>query len=147
MNALMKNKELCAGCLIVVVALVVLNWNDIVGFLGLNKNSCDNFENPPVKNATNVVPEVKKEKVEKPITSKDLLPKSSDESASLWAKVNPVGEPKLKNKNFLVGVDTQGSSLRNANLQLRADPPNPRTNVSPWMNSTIDQDQTRKALC
>ena len=147
MNVLMKNKELCAGCLIIVVALIVLNWNDVVALLGLTRNSCDNYENPPVKNATNTVPKVKKEKVEKEITSKDLLPKSSDQSASLWAKINPVGEPKLKNKNFLIGTDTQGSSLRNANLQLRADPPNPRTNVSPWMNSTIDQDQTRKTLC
>ena len=83
----------------------------------------------------------------KTLKAEDLLPKSSDMTASLWAKVNPVGEKKLKDKNFLVGVDTQGSSLRNANLQLRADPPNPRKKVSPWMNSTIEQDPLRKKLC
>ena len=54
---------------------------------------------------------------------------------------------KLQSKNFLVGVDTQGSSLRNANLQLRADPPNPQKHVSPWLNSTIEPDLTRKSLC
>ena len=112
---------------------------------------------PEVKDATNAVPapkkaeakktEAKKEAGKAQLSAKDLLPKSSDASASLWAKVNPSGEKTLKGKNFLVGVDTQGSSLRNANLQLRADPPNPRTNVSPWMNSTIDEDQTRKTLC
>ena len=111
-----------------------------------------------VEDTTNEVPQTKTksdskkvtfmdEKKEEPLQAKDLLPKSSDVSASLWAKVNPVGEKKLKDKNFLVGVDTQGSSLRNANLQLRADPPNPRKNVSPWMNSTIEQDPLRKKLC
>jgi len=113
---------------------------------------------PEVKDATNAVPaapkkaatkktEAPQKPAKKQLSAKDLLPKSSDASASLWAKVNPVGETTLKDKNFLVGVDTQGSSLRNANLQLRADPPNPRSKVSPWMNSTIDEDQTRKTLC
>lgn len=109
-----------------------------------------------VEDTTNEVPKQAETKAPKKVTFKeekkaltadDLLPKSSDASASLWAKVNPVGEASLKDKNFLVGVDTQGSSLRNANLQLRADPPNPRKAVSPWMNSTIEQDPNRKSLC
>ena len=41
---------------------------------------------------------------------------------------------------FHVGVNTVGQSLRNANLNLRAEPPNPRVAVSPWLNSTIDTD-------
>ena len=63
----------------------------------------------------------------------------------------PVGEGILKGVNFLdagfhVGVNTIGQSLRNANLNLRAEPPNPQVKVSPWMNSTIAPDLSRKSL-
>lgn len=77
----------------------------------------------------------------------DLLPADSNSS---WASLNPVGD--LKNVNLLnptqvVGVNTQGSSLRNANLQLRSEPPNPRMNTNcPWNVSTIEEDKLRKPL-
>jgi hypothetical protein len=77
----------------------------------------------------------------------DLLPTDSN---SAWASMNPVGD--LQNINLLnpqqvVGINTQGSSLRNANLQVRSEPPNPRTNTnSPWNISTIDDDKFRKPL-
>jgi hypothetical protein len=77
----------------------------------------------------------------------DLLPTDSN---SAWASMNPVGD--LQNINLLnpqqvVGINTQGSSLRNANLQIRSEPPNPRTNTnSPWNISTIDDDKFRKPL-
>ena len=50
----------------------------------------------------------------------------------------------LTGKNFLTpresfGIDTVGSSLRNANQQLRSEPPNPRT-IIPFNNSTISYD-------
>ena len=62
-----------------------------------------------------------------------------------------VGEGILRGVNYLdagfhVGVNTVGQNLRNANLNLRAEPPNPRTQVSPWMMSTIDQDLSRRPL-
>lgn len=38
------------------------------------------------------------------------------------------------------------SSSRNSNLQLRSDPPCPILTVSPWMNSTIIPDLTRRPL-
>ncbi|KAL4854663.1 hypothetical protein ACK3TF_004595 [Chlorella vulgaris] len=38
-------------------------------------------------------------------------------------------------------VGTQSSSLRNANYQIRSEPPNPRSNVGPWMNSTMEADR------
>jgi hypothetical protein len=38
---------------------------------------------------------------------------------------------------FNVGIDTQGQSLRNANLQIRSEPPNPQQPVSPWNIATI----------
>ena len=84
-----------------------------------------------------------------PLTPKDLLPTypGSDD----FEKENPEGEGILKGVNYLdatfhVGVNTVGQSLRNANLNLRAEPPNPRVAVSPWLNSTIDIDLTRKTL-
>lgn len=80
--------------------------------------------------------------------STNLLPKNTD------TVVDPAFEfaPKdLQNINFLdnkgrIGIDTQGSSLRNANYQIRDEPSNPKTVVSPWMNSTIDTDLHRKKL-
>tara|TARA_Y100000748_G_C15432650_1_gene463867 strand:- start:235 stop:783 length:549 start_codon:yes stop_codon:yes gene_type:complete len=77
----------------------------------------------------------------------DLLPSDSN---SAWASMNPVGEMKnisLLNPQQVVGINTQGSSLRNANLQLRSEPPNPRTNTNcPWNISTIEDDKLRKQL-
>lgn len=77
----------------------------------------------------------------------DLLP--AHETNSQWAQANPAGQGSLKDKNFLnagyhVGVNTVGQSLRNANRQLRSDPPNPQTKVSPWMQTTIEPDINRK---
>ena len=86
----------------------------------------------------------------KPVANpSDLLPNDANNS---WANLNPVSNADLKNVNLLnptqlVGINTQGSSLRNANLQLRSEPANPRMNTnSPWNISTIETDQFRKAL-
>jgi len=82
-------------------------------------------------------------------TPSDLLPNDMNNS---WANLNPVGNADLKNINLLnptqiTGINTQGSSLRNPNLQLRSEPPNPRMNTNcPWNISTIEGDQFRKTL-
>jgi hypothetical protein len=55
----------------------------------------------------------------------------------------------LKGQNFLdprdqIGFpETIGGALRNANQQVRSEPPNPRTPVSIFNNSTIEPDQMR----
>jgi hypothetical protein len=77
-----------------------------------------------------------------------LLPNDSN---SQWASLNPQGGGMLKNINLLqagslVGINTVGSSLRNANLQLRSEPPNPQGNVGPWNHSTIEPDFVRLPL-
>ena len=36
--------------------------------------------------------------------------------------------------------------MRNANLQLRSEPPNPQVQVSPWMQATIEPDINRRPL-
>jgi len=77
----------------------------------------------------------------------ELLPKDMN---SEWANVNPASND-LKNVNMLnptqlIGINTVGSSLRNANYDIRSEPANPRVNVGPWNQSTIDTDTFRRPL-
>ena len=78
----------------------------------------------------------------------ELLPKDSN---SQWAQLNPSGKGELANINLLkagyhIGIDTIGQTLRNANLQIRSEPPNPQLRVGPWNNSTITPDFMRPPL-
>lgn len=81
------------------------------------------------------------------LTTEDLLPK--DAANSKWAQVTPSGQGELRDLNFMtagwhIGVNTQGQSLRNPNLQLRSDPINPQYKVSPWNMSTVEPDVSRR---
>jgi hypothetical protein len=78
----------------------------------------------------------------------ELLPKDVN---SQWAQLNPQGKGEVANINhlragYLIGVDSIGGSLRNPNLQIRSEPPNPQLNVGPWNQSTITPDFQRPAL-
>ena len=78
----------------------------------------------------------------------ELLPKDQNNE---WARLNPSGSQDFQNVNLLkagyhAGIDTVGSTMRNSNLQVRSEPPNPTTKVSPWMNSTIEPDLMRVPL-
>lgn len=78
----------------------------------------------------------------------DLLPKDTN---SQWAQLNPSGKGELANINLLkagyhIGIDTIGQTLRNANLQIRSEPPNPQLYVGPWNLSTIEPDFMRPPL-
>jgi len=80
--------------------------------------------------------------------SSNLLPKNNSAIADDAFVLAPKD---LQNMNFLdattrIGVDTVSSSLRNANYGLRSEPTNPKTEVSPWMNSDIDPDLARRPL-
>ena len=82
------------------------------------------------------------------LTPKDLLPTDTN---STWAQVNPAGQGNIGDNNLLtaghhVGINTVGQTLRNANLQLRSEPPNPQMKVSPWMQSTIEPDANRRPM-
>lgn len=82
------------------------------------------------------------------LTAQDLLPQDAN---SKWAQVNPAGQGDIAGQNFLTagyhgGINTVGSTLRNANLQLRSDPLNPQLNVSPWNQTTIEPDLNHRAL-
>jgi hypothetical protein len=81
------------------------------------------------------------------LSAEDLLPK--DAANSKWAQVNPAGQGDISDQNFLQagfhsGIDTIGGTLKNANLQLRSEPPCPRQIVSPWLNSSVEPDLNRR---
>ena len=82
------------------------------------------------------------------LTASELLPKDAN---SIWAQQKPMGTGSLKGKNFLsagalIGVNTVGQSLRNANYQLRSEPPNPQVPVTVFNVPTIEPDVNRRSL-
>jgi hypothetical protein len=85
---------------------------------------------------------------DKPVMDpKELLPSDNNNE---WSSVMPNND--LKNVGMLnaghhVGINTVGSSLRNANLQVRSEPVIPQNkNVGPWNNTTIEADNLRRPL-
>lgn len=82
------------------------------------------------------------------LQASELLPRDAN---SVWAQQNPLGPGSLKGVNFLsagalIGINTVGQSMKNANLQLRSEPPNPQVPVSVFNNSTIEPDFNRRPL-
>ncbi len=77
----------------------------------------------------------------------DLLPSDAN---SEWAALNPSmnagATPDLLQAGYHIGLDTIGQTLRNANLQLRSDPVIPKSDIGPWMQSTIEPDIGRVPL-
>ena len=77
---------------------------------------------------------------------KELLPSDSNNE---WSNIMPNND--LKNVQMLsaghhIGVNSVGSSLRNANLQLRSEPVIPQSNIGPWNNTTIEPDNLRRPM-
>lgn len=77
---------------------------------------------------------------------KELLPTDNNNE---WSNIMPNND--LKNVHMLnaghhVGINTVGSSLRNANLQIRSEPVIPQQNLGPWNNTTIEPDNLRRPL-
>ena len=82
------------------------------------------------------------------LTAKDLLPQDGDNE---WTKANPKTNSSLEKMNFLeagyhYGINTVGQTLRNSNLQLRSEVPNPQVQVSPFLQTTIEPDLSRRVL-
>lgn len=82
------------------------------------------------------------------VDPKELLPQDNN---SEFSKLNPSGAGDLMNVSLLkaghhIGINTVGQSLRNANLQLRSEPPNPKMDVGPWNQTTISGDPYRRPL-
>ena len=82
------------------------------------------------------------------LAPQDLMP---DDAANTFNQSVPSGQGQLSDQNYLtagyhVGVNTVGQTLRNANRQIRSEPPNPQVKVSPWLQSTIETDTNRRPL-
>jgi hypothetical protein len=74
----------------------------------------------------------------------DLLPKSAPtEFSPNAANVNNDG---LLSAGYHNGASENAAPLRNANLQLRSEEPNPRQHTGPWQQSTIEPDTMRKSI-
>ena len=88
---------------------------------------------------------------QKKLSPQDLLPTDENKAIQEFNIAQPIGEGILADVNLLdagshIGINSVGQSLRNANLQVRSEPPNPQVNVSPWMNTTIGPDLPRRPL-
>jgi len=153
------------GILIAIVGLYVLsmlfNYFSSKGMIGGEMMS--EMANPAYKKAVNDAAPAVSQQVPQPaaemqlaqqqnsaasMSPADLLPKDTN---SQWAQLNPAGQGDLANINLLkagyhIGIDTVGQTLRNANLQIRSEPPNPQVNVGPWNLSTIEADFMRPPL-
>jgi|SRR5271154_4245946 len=70
-----------------------------------------------------------------------------------WFDVEPLlTTKKIKGTHLIhpkvhMGVNTVGSSLRNGTHDIRGDIANPKINVSPWNNSSIEPDTNLKGIC
>lgn len=85
------------------------------------------------------------------LRASDLLPTDQANAIKEFNIAKPIGEGILQDINSLkagyhIGIDTVGQTLRNANLQVRSEPPNPQVAVSPFLNTTIAPDLMRKPL-
>ena len=81
----------------------------------------------------------------------DLLPAQESRAIKEFNIAQPIADGILADVNLLdagshIGINSVGQSLRNANRQVRSEPPNPQVNVSPWMNTTIGPDLPRRPL-
>ena len=71
-----------------------------------------------------------------------LLPKDSNSAWAGQAGGNgPLNGISFLKAGALVGIDTVGSTMRNANLQIRSEWPNPRGATGPWNQSTIETNE------
>lgn len=118
----------------------------VAKFTDMNEEKKEGFEDSPADFGSAAAPAGCYPRDQ--LTPAELLPKDPN---SVWAQQNPMGNGSLKGKNFLsagalIGVNTVGQSLRNANYQLRSEPPNPQMPVSIFNQSTIEPDVNRRAL-
>ena len=158
-NNLKNNPLLCLGLIVLVIAL--LFYNTRLGSLFSGYTNHSNKENNEENHDTVApAPASLDEKSQynnlsdsAPITHnvnnqdpQHLLPKDNNDHFASVNGGNDLGNINLLKAGQHAGIDTVGSSLRNANLQIRSEPPNPQVNVSPWLNTTIGPDLVRRPL-
>uniref|UniRef100_A0A6C0LR33 Minor capsid protein P11 C-terminal conserved region domain-containing protein n=1 Tax=viral metagenome TaxID=1070528 RepID=A0A6C0LR33_9ZZZZ len=79
-----------------------------------------------------------------------MLPQEVEED---WFDVEPLlTTKKIKGTHLIhpkvhMGVNTVGNSLKNGTHDIRGDIANPKINVSPWLQSSIEPDTNIKGIC
>jgi len=84
---------------------------------------------------------------EEKFNASELLPK--EERQDWFEDVTP---QKIKNRHLIniyrpIGVNTVITSRKNPSLDLRGNPVNPKTFVSPFLNSSIEPDVNARGIC
>jgi hypothetical protein len=145
----LETSHILAGVAFLVLLWALMNYSNSKSTMGFNSGSTSASApagvNDEMPDMAATVPSSSNNELDGPrnsVSANELLPKAATDGA-------PSGD--LGGMNFLkaghhVGINTVSSSLRNANYQLRADPPIAKKNVGPWQSSTIDQDLERKPL-
>ena len=145
----LETSHILAGVAFLVLLWALMNYSNSKSTMGFNSDSSNATAPTGVEDDTPdmgaAVPASSNNELngsQNAVSANELLPKGATEGA-------PSGD--LGGMNFLkaghhVGINTVSSSLRNANYQLRADPPIAKKNVGPWQSSTIEQDLERKPL-
>mgnify|MGYP003970951049 CR=1 FL=1 len=107
------------------------------------------FENPLPKDSCRDCIDFSKNKQRK-YNSRDYLPQDINDE---WFETDfsnakyQVDDDKLINTDkYVVGINTVGQSLKNPSYDIRGTIPNPKMNVSPWNQSTIEPDFNLKSL-
>jgi hypothetical protein len=126
---------------IIAIFLIIASVALILYFT-MKKENMEEVEAPKVeepKVEATMAPSTPTPEVKGEITPSDLLPVQAD--VQNFEKQFPAGEGEAKDKNYLIagyniGINTVGSSLKNANQQLRSDPYIPRQSVL-WNDSSI----------
>lgn len=107
----------------------------------INDNDVNNEQNAvPNVNVNNV--ELQDEKIT--LTADDLLPANSEPVFNHPVTPSTEVTEQFLDAGGIIGMMSQ--TLRNPNYDLRCAPANPKVDVGPWMQSTIDPDITRKPL-
>ena len=124
-----SNEELSAGK----VGAAPLSTTDGNQFLNVNGLSSGKKPNNSCSNQPMMDP-------------KELLPSDKNNEWSNIMPNNDLKDVQMLNAGHHIGINTVGSSLRNANLQIRSEPVIPQNNVGPWNNTTIEPDNLRRPL-
>ena len=157
------NQNICIFILVLVVLYFTGYLTKILNMFGLEGFTMGDFSNDGIAASEPVGQNEAQQAVtglgrtpstcypQQKLKPEDLLPTDENKAIQEFNIAKPVGEGILQGVNMLdssyhVGVNTVGQSLRNANRQLRSEPPNPQVNVSPWMNTTIGPDLPRRPL-
>ena len=156
LTQLFQNNQKLIGLISVTVVVIVGLWYiqstketlDVISDDVVDVVEVDNISPEPIERSVGApVPEFSNDR---DITPLDLLPVSEDANNFDGQFPSSVGD--LSSKNFLtagynIGINTVSSSLRNANMQLRADPYIPVQSTGLQMNqSSMIPDLNRKTL-